>query len=241
MRHESWMAGWMYRVNLLLLFTLPFHADWLDWVPALLTVYVLGSLTISVGFHRLFCHQSFKASPFWHWFFALAGVMIFYGSPLQWDMTHSKHHLHSDTELDPHPAPWTWRALLDKSYRAVPLDLMRTRRLMRQNPFMHGLVDRDYVRLFVIFCGLIALVSPELLYMAVLPGAGLVQLVGGLHNTLSHTGGRARDWWFLEYLLPASGEWLHGMHHAMPGRSSFRSRWYHFDLGAVIIALIRSR
>ena len=44
-----------------------------------------------------------------------------------------------------------------------------------------------------------------------------------------------------DVLLPASGEWLHGSHHDRPGRKSFRAAWWHPDLGAAFIRLIRTR
>lgn len=241
MRQTYWMSTAAYHLNLLLLLTLPLRDGWSAWLPALVACYLLGSWTITVGFHRLFCHQAFKAHPAWHWLFALFGCLFMYGSPVQWAVTHSAHHKHSDTERDPHPAPWTWRALLMKSYRPVPLDLFRARRLIRTNPTLHRFVDGNYVALFLAMLAALVLISPAFVFNALLPAVGLVQLVGGLHNTISHKAGQARDLWFLEYLLPAGGEWLHGLHHRKPRLADFRTRWYHLDTGALVIRAIRCK
>lgn len=240
LRHTPWMSTTAYYANLAMLLTLPLHADWVSYLPVLAVLYFMGSLTITVGFHRLFCHRAFKTSPFWHRFFAIFGTLFMYGSPLQWSVTHSAHHRYSDTERDPHPTPWSWGALLKKEYRNVPLDIFRARRLLRQMPDLHYIVDRYYVAIFAALCALIALVDYKLLYLAVFPAIGLVQFVGGLHNTISHKNGQARDLWYLEYMLPAAGEWLHGTHHKKPGLWDMRTRWYHLDTGALLIKLIRT-
>lgn len=239
MRHQYWMSSVAYATNLALLVSLPSHADALSWLPAMLLCYLVGSLTISVGFHRLFCHQAFKASAGWHWFFAIFGVLAMYGSPLQWAVTHSAHHKYSDTDRDPHPTPWTWKALLTKSYRPVPLDIYRARRLLRQHPLLHRFVDGAYVEIYLVLMGVLLWTAPDFVALALLPGLGLVQFIGSLHNTISHKDGRARDLWWMEYLLPAAGEWLHGLHHRKPRLSDFRTRWYHLDTGALLVRLIR--
>ena len=240
LRHRGNMATLGYWLHLVLIATLPMHEGWQNFIPWLVAFYFAGSLTITVGFHRLFSHQSFETYTPVRWFFAIFGVLFMYGSPLQWKATHGKHHTESDGPLDPHQKPWTWRPLLTKSYRNVPLDPLAARPLLRQDHFLHTMVDRYYLGVYIAVVTLTALVDPRLVYMALLPGIGLVQIIGSLHNTCSHIGGRARDLWFLEYLLPAGGEWLHGLHHDKPGRWDFRTRWYHLDTGALVVRLIRS-
>lgn len=240
MRHSAWMSTAGYYLGLAALVTLPVRAEGAlaQSLLAVGAVYLAGSLTISVGYHRLFCHGAFRTSAFWHRAFALLGVAFLYGSPLQWAVTHATHHRRSDTEGDPHPRGWL--ALAFKGYRAVPLDRWRARRLLRQDP-LHGIVDRHYVELYVAGLAVLAAVSPSFLLNAYLPALGLAHLVGGLHNLLSHHAGGPRNIALMEFLLPASGEWLHGSHHDRPGRASFRAAWWHPDLGAAFIRLIRTR
>lgn len=240
MRHSAWMSTAGYYLGLAAIVTLPVRAEGVlaQSLFAVGAIYLAGSLTISVGYHRLFCHGAFGTSAFWHRAFALLGVAFLYGSPLQWAVTHATHHRRSDTEGDPHPRGW--RALAFKGYRAVPLDRWRARRLLRQDA-MHGVVDRHYVEFYVAGLAVLMAVSPSLLLNAYLPALGMAHLVGGLHNLLSHHAGGPRNLPLMEFLLPASGEWLHGSHHDRPGRASFRSRWWHLDLGAAFIHLIRTR
>ena len=241
MRHKAWMSTGSYYVGLLALTTLPLRAggDWAGWLPYIAAIYVLGSVTISVGYHRLFCHGSFKTSPFWHWFFSVSGVAFMYSSPLQWAVTHATHHRHADTDRDPHPESTRMHALLFKSYRNVPLDTWKSRRLIRQGS-MHGFVDQYYLAIYFAIVAAIAMLSMDFLLYAYLPALGLAHFIGALHNMFSHFGGGPRDMAVMEYLLPASGEWLHATHHNRPGRWNFRAKPWHFDLGALVIRAIRS-
>lgn len=238
MRHAAWMSTIAYYVGLLALVTMPMRDGWISWLPFILAIQVVGGLTISVGYHRLFCHGAFRAAPAWHGLFAGLGVFFMYGSPLQWVVTHAAHHKHADTPLDPHPrGP---RALLTKAYHDVPLELWRARRLLRAHRALHQVVDGHYVELWCLLLVTMTLLSPTFVLMAYLPALGVAHLVGAIHNTVSHHGGAPRDIWWMELLAPAGGEWLHGAHHAKPGRATFRTRWYHIDPGAAVIRAIQS-
>lgn len=238
MRHRGWMSTAAYVTGLVALVNLATTPSAHHWVPWVMALVIAGGLTMSVGYHRLFCHAAFQTNKVWHWLFATGGVLFMYGSPIQWAVTHSAHHKWSDTDRDPHPKPST--ALFSKSYRNVPLDLWKIKRLVRQGEW-HWFVDRFYANLWLTLVCLMAAISWEFVLYAYLPALGLAHLIGAIHNTLSHLGGKPRDWWFMEFLLPAGGEWLHGRHHQHPRLPDFRYRWYHFDPGALFIKLIRSR
>src|ERR1043166_5697632 len=57
---------------------------------------------ITVGFHRLFTHGSFKTHPVVQFARAVLGSMAVQGPLLQWVATHRRHHQHSDADGDPH-------------------------------------------------------------------------------------------------------------------------------------------
>ncbi|MBX3355704.1 MAG: fatty acid desaturase [Phycisphaeraceae bacterium] len=64
--------------------------------------YVLTALGVTIGYHRLFTHRAFEASPVVAWFFGILGSMSVQGPLLWWAATHRQHHQHSDDEHDPH-------------------------------------------------------------------------------------------------------------------------------------------
>ncbi len=102
------------RVVRTLVFVLPPAAlvvgAWLAWGGALhwqdLLVlgigYVLTGLGVTVGYHRLFTHRSFKTTRGIRVLLATLGSMAVEGPVLEWVATHRKHHRFTDRPGDPH-------------------------------------------------------------------------------------------------------------------------------------------
>jgi stearoyl-CoA desaturase (delta-9 desaturase) len=67
-----------------------------------LTFYLFTGLGVTVGYHRLFTHQSFEASRPLKIVLAIAGSMSVQGNIIGWVATHRRHHAFSDQEGDPH-------------------------------------------------------------------------------------------------------------------------------------------
>jgi stearoyl-CoA desaturase (delta-9 desaturase) len=74
---------------------------WQDLVVLAIT-YVLTGLGITVGYHRLFTHRSFKTTRAVRALLAIFGSMAVEGSVIEWVATHRKHHRFSDLPGDPH-------------------------------------------------------------------------------------------------------------------------------------------
>lgn len=74
---------------------------WLN-VGMLLGGYVLTVLGVTIGYHRLFTHKSFKASPVVTLVLGILGSMAVEGPILEWVATHRRHHQHTDRPDDPH-------------------------------------------------------------------------------------------------------------------------------------------
>jgi stearoyl-CoA desaturase (Delta-9 desaturase) len=85
-------------------------AAWLTWggvlrwhdLVVLAIVYALTGAGITVGYHRLFTHRSFKTTRPIRALFAVAGSMAVEGPVIEWVATHRKHHAFSDRRGDPH-------------------------------------------------------------------------------------------------------------------------------------------
>ena len=80
---------------------------WGSWLHAsdlvvLAIMYPLTVLGITVGFHRLFTHRSFEATPGVRRTFGILGSMAIEGPVISWVADHRKHHAFSDLEGDPH-------------------------------------------------------------------------------------------------------------------------------------------
>ena len=65
-------------------------------------MYVLTGLGITVGFHRLLTHRSFRTRPWLRGLLAVLGSAAIEGPVISWVADHRKHHAFADEEGDPH-------------------------------------------------------------------------------------------------------------------------------------------
>lgn len=75
---------------------------WMTWLLAGVTWFLTGMLGITVGYHRLFSHQSFKTVLPVRFLLLLFGAGAFEGSVLEWCTDHRNHHKYVDTPKDPY-------------------------------------------------------------------------------------------------------------------------------------------
>jgi stearoyl-CoA desaturase (delta-9 desaturase) len=74
---------------------------WSDLV-VLGVFYVLTGFGVTVGFHRLFTHRSFKTGRTLRFALGALGSAAIEGPLIEWVSNHRKHHQHSDQTEDPH-------------------------------------------------------------------------------------------------------------------------------------------
>jgi len=91
---------------LICIFCLPvyiyFHGIvWQEPVMLFLGWFIAGT-GITVGYHRLFSHQSFKTFPIIEWMYMIFGSMALQNTILHWCSDHRRHHKKLDTEDDPY-------------------------------------------------------------------------------------------------------------------------------------------
>jgi stearoyl-CoA desaturase (Delta-9 desaturase) len=235
---------------------------WQDLV-ILVVMYQLVGLGVTVGFHRLFTHRSFKSGTAIRVFFAALGSAAVEGPIVEWVANHRRHHRFSDVEGDPH-SPHVGRrsgfrgALQGLFYAhigwvfsdAEVADEERYAPDLLQDPAIR-FVDRTFV-LWV----LVGLAVPFGLGVA-LTGTvvgGLTGMLWGgavriflLHhatfsiNSLCHffgrqpyaTGDESRNLAWLA--LPTAGEAWHNNHHAFPSSYRHGLRRWQLDTSAAVI------
>src|SRR5271170_7389221 len=74
---------------------------WRD-IAIFLIMYIPIGLGVTVGFHRMLTHRSFKTSAGMRGLFAILGTMSIEGPVIAWVADHRKHHAYSDRPGDPH-------------------------------------------------------------------------------------------------------------------------------------------
>jgi stearoyl-CoA desaturase (delta-9 desaturase) len=214
---------------------------WTD-IGLFLAFYVVSGLGITVGYHRLFTHGSFKANRPLRIGLAIAGSLAIEGPVIRWVADHRRHHAYSDRDGDPH-SPWRYGETLPALLKGLGwahigwmFDEMHTNR-EKYTPDLMGDKDIRLVdKLFPLWFA-VSLVLPAALgglitwswagalsayFWASLVRVFLLHHVTWSINSVCHMIGEkpfvARDkstnFWPLAIL--SFGESWHNMHHADP-------------------------
>jgi stearoyl-CoA desaturase (Delta-9 desaturase) len=238
---------------------------WRD-VAIFLAMYIPIGLGVTVGFHRLLTHRSFKTSAALRGLLAILGTMAIEGPAISWVADHRKHHAYSDRLGDPH-SPHVdhgggWRgALLGLAHAHVGWLFNHTQRGSRERFAPDLLADpvvRFVDRTFTLWAAL-GLAIPFVLGVLIGGdvGAGLEAMLWGgavrmfvMHhvtysiNSLCHffgrrrfdTGDQSRN---LRWLAPFSlGEAWHNNHHAFPTSAIHGFGRGELDVSGIVIAAL---
>jgi len=217
---------------------------WLGWsdVAIALTMYFLTCAGVTVGYHRLFTHKSFKPNRPVKIALAVIGSMAVQGPVVRWVADHRKHHKFSDRDGDPH-SPWKYGQSvggLTKGFLHAHMMWLFDPEQTPQRKYAPDLMkDRDLVlisRLFWLWV-LVSLLLPAgvgglvtwswqgaltAFFWGSLVRVGLLHHVTWSINSICHTIGErpfvSRDksanvWWLA---IPSLGESWHNLHHADP-------------------------
>lgn len=225
-------------------------------------MYVFTGFGISVGFHRLMTHRSFKANRALKIVCAVAGSMALEGSAISWVAIHRRHHMFGDQPGDPHSphrfGPGTVGTLKGFVWAHTGwLFAMDDTDTKRFAPDLHR--DRDFVvidRLFPLLA-VGSLVLPFFIGWALfgtlfgalsaLLWAGLVRMAVLHHitwsiNSVCHLWGRRpfatddRSTNVGVLSLISFGESFHNFHHASPSSARHGVLPHQHDLSARLIS-----
>lgn len=217
---------------------------WLGWSDVVIAVvmYALTGHGITVGFHRLFTHKSYKPNRAVKVFWAVAGSMAIQGPVVRWVADHRKHHKFSDRDGDPH-SPWrygTTLGALTKGFLYAHMMWLFNPEQTPQRKYAPDLMkDPDIVRVsrqFPLWVA-VSLLAPAVagglvtwswqgaltaFFWASLVRVSLLHHVTWSINSICHTIGdrpfvsrdkSANVWWLA---IPSMGESWHNLHHADP-------------------------
>jgi len=204
--------------------------------------YIITGLGITVGFHRLFTHRSFKPNRVLKITLAVIGSMAVEGSVTSWVATHRRHHLFSDHAGDPHSphrygdhgtalikglvfshVGWLFISDASCAKRYAP-DMLKDRDLDRISRLFPVFAIASLALPFGIGYALAGTLTGA---VTALVWAGLVRMAFLHHmtwgvNSLCHTFGRrseetsdrSTNMWVLA--IPSFGDSWHNVHHAHP-------------------------
>lgn len=208
-------------------------------------------MSITAGYHRLYSHRTFKASPIVEFLILFFGAAAFEQSVLDWSSQHRDHHRYVDTERDPYSikkgfwyAHIGWMTL----WKQLP-DYGNVKDLLKDKLVMHQ--HRHYVAwgvtagiLLPLLLGVLSGHALGALIFSVCVRLTLVYHATFCINSVCHVFGKAtydinataRDHWLVAFLT--NGEGYHNFHHRFPLDYRNGVRWYHWDPSKWMIALL---
>lgn len=216
------------------------------WLFSILMYVFIGCFGISLGYHRLLTHKSFKTTRFWEMWCTIWGALAFTGSSIGWVGMHRDHHRYSDKPDDPHSPHYSKTKSLIAAYDYKP-NKWSIRNLIFDR--FHTFIHEYYFGLLIIWTAIWALIDPVLMMHVVIIPAVISIWVSTTSNHMNHRWGyinfpttdKSRNLWINAVFT--FGEGWHNNHHARPGNYDFGSgtsgKWWEFDFGARVIELIR--
>ena len=79
-----------------------FYFSWQNLIVLLILNWMVASLGIGIGFHRLLTHRGFKTPKWLEYGLTILGSLAIQDGAIKWVATHRIHHAHTETERDPH-------------------------------------------------------------------------------------------------------------------------------------------
>ncbi len=233
------------------LLTIPalFVFSWKNLAAMLVGNWIVGSLGVGLGYHRLLTHRSFKAPKWLEYTLTIFGAMAIQDDAPKWVATHRIHHQFVETDKDPHSTrPGFWWAHMEWILRGTAQDHDRET-LQKYVPDL--LKDKFHV-LFAKYYYVPLVISGVVLFLIggwsmVLWGV-FARVVFGWHstwlvNSATHFFGKRRfatkddstnNAWVAVLTF---GEGWHNNHHALPTSARHGLRWYELDMNWLTIRL----
>jgi stearoyl-CoA desaturase (delta-9 desaturase) len=228
-----------------------FTFSWQNVAALLIGNWIVGSLGVGLGWHRLLTHRGFKAPKWLEYTLSIFATMSIQDSPDKWVATHRIHHKFTEQEGDPHSTrPGFWWAQIGWIVWGTAQDHDR-KVLQKYVPDLlkdkgHALISRFYYVPIIISAFILFAIGG---WTMVVWGV-FARVVVGWHttwfvNSLSHiygsrpheTNDDSTNNWFVALLT--FGEGWHNNHHAFPTSARHGLEWYQFDMNWIAIRILK--
>jgi stearoyl-CoA desaturase (delta-9 desaturase) len=244
MKIKNWdIFAFIVFYHILIVALIPAAISVASWpaVILLLITYIIGGMSITVGYHRLYAHKAYSANAFFEWCVLLGSALSLEMSALKWSHDHRIHHNHVDTDKDPYSIKkgfwyahvlWLFDYQRDYDASLIP-DLLKNPRVVLQDRYYGVFVVGVNLAVFGIGCLLMGPFAS--FFFGVLLRVAMIHHSTWFINSLCHTIGSktyARELSAVDNALLALltfGEGYHNYHHAFAADYRNGIRWYHFD------------
>lgn len=230
----------------------PWCFSWSALGVTLFLHWLLGSIGICLGYHRLLSHRSFQVPQWLEYTIALIGAAALQGGPMFWVAGHRLHHAHTEDEIkDPYSARkgFWWSHMLWIFYPHP--DFFDRDRYQRFAPDLAGdpfylWLDRYFLLLQLPLAGLLYLLGGwSFVVYGVFVRAVVLWHTTWMINSVTHVWGyrtfaskdNSRNLWWAA--LFTYGEGWHNNHHAYPHVAKAGWQWWELDMTWWAISVLR--
>lgn len=214
------------------------------WTLSVFGYFLIFGLGITVTFHRLLAHRSFKIWPPLEYIFALFANLGCTGSSVGWIFVHRAHHKYTDKPGDPHSPVVYGRIGAMIGQYGGNFDKWVVRDIIA-NP-THQFYHNYYHFIIILVSILLCLIKFELfLFLYAIPVL-LNTVASRASNWIDHepsfgkrefkTGDYSHNVWW--WSLLTFGEGWHNNHHGQPWNYRFGQRWFEIDIGKYVIQFL---
>jgi stearoyl-CoA desaturase (delta-9 desaturase) len=229
-----------------------FMFSWRNLLISMALYWITVGWGISLGYHRLHTHRSYKVPVWMEYFFAVCGALTLEGGPIFWVATHRIHHQKSDQPGDPHsPHDGAWWAHVgwilwgETNHNNTKL-MSKYAPDLAKHKFYVWLNNWHWVPMVALGVILLAIGGFPLMCWGI-----FLRVVLGLHatwlvNSATHMWGKRRfstkddsrnNWWVA---LMTFGEGWHNNHHAHPTSARHGLAWYEFDISWITLTMLKA-
>jgi fatty-acid desaturase len=230
-----------------LLAFLPSNFSWTAVGVAFLLYWISGGLGVTLGFHRLVTHRSFVTPKWLEYLLVLCGTLACQGGPIEWVGTHRIHHLHSDTENDPHDSNkgfwWShigWLIFQSPSQSQIP----RFTKDIAEDP-VYQFLQKNFIFIQIALGAVLLFLGGwSFVVWGIFARIVWVYHCTWLVNSATHkfgyqsyeSGDRSTNCWWVAVLV--FGEGWHNNHHAYQYSARHGLEWWEIDMTWMTIQLL---
>jgi stearoyl-CoA desaturase (delta-9 desaturase) len=217
-----------------------------DILLVFLVYFFTGCIGMSITYHRLLTHRSFKTNKFFEYFGTLCATVGLTGSSIAWTAAHRSHHANADKNGDPHSP------MMFGYFRSQFLSMFSPINI-KKSPVVtdkvHQFFHKYYLHINLVWAIILFLIGGvwAVLTLYIVP-AVLLWNAGSLINTVCHT----KYLGYRRYNVPDNsvnnpilgllmwGEGWHNNHHRFQSRPNIGERWYEIDIGYYLIKILKN-
>jgi len=249
----DWIAVSFFTTIHALALLAPWFFSWSALGITLFLHWLLGSIGICLGYHRLLSHRSFRVPRWLEYAIAIIGALALQGGPIFWVAGHRLHHAHTeDIEKDPYSAKrgFWWSHMLWIFYpRPEFFDYEQYQKaapdLARQG--FYRWLNRNFLYLQIpLGLLLYAIGGWSFVIYGVFVRAVLLWHSTWFINSVTHLWGyrtfeindNSRNLWWAAILT--YGEGWHNNHHSYPNVAKAGWRWWEIDMTWWVISFLKT-